>query len=555
MAQPIKEKLSPAEMSAAKYNRMVESYQARYESQLNKIAKSPSLKGGLSNNDIYNLGSQIDMYKKYEAYVTEENSSASSLGMLPNVALDLITAQYALSIAPQLTSVQTIDDDHGMIYYKGVTTSGYPYTARSGLEALPQEDAWMNEDGTVGGSATMEGAWKKWHDHRAAIVGSEGSDLGSEDLSAKNADAVTFAAFQGWKASPSNYMSERQFVAVAGTTATIKYGLTSLRYNIPINIRLVKTADKSVVDVVGISAGQGQLPVFYGSVTVTAVASGSDIVITVPAGYEGLVAYDVDFEKAQDIPAIEYHLDTKMVTAEIIGLKELIGTFKSFQFNKRFGKAASDEVLSDLTGHLAQAESEKIIKAYSQCANSFAPVTWDINRGPGISEFEHRQSFAYAIQQASSLIGRHAGKGRATKCVAGYVACQYIQALPGFRAAPKTNTVGPQVFGTLENEGITIIQSYVGVSPNEMILAYASELSPFEAPVVAATYMPVFVTDTMPVANNPFQSQRAIASWKAITPVVPEFVQRLVLTNKANPPADVNVFLTGTPAQGGSGSN
>ena len=91
------QKLSPAEMSAAKYNRMVESSSA--ESQLNKIAKSPSLKGGLSNNDIYNPGSQIDMYKKYEAYVTEENSSASSLGMLPNVALDLITAQYALSIA------------------------------------------------------------------------------------------------------------------------------------------------------------------------------------------------------------------------------------------------------------------------------------------------------------------------------------------------------------------------------------------------------------------------------------------------------------------------
>jgi len=27
------------------------------------------------------------------------------------------------------------------------------------------------------------------------------------------------------------------------------------------------------------------------------------------------------------------------------------------------------------------------------------------------------------------------------------------------------------------------------------------------------------------------------------------------LTNKATAPADVNVFLTGTPAQGGSGSN
>ena len=94
------------------------------------------------------------------------------------------------------------------------------------------------------------------------------------------------------------------------------------------------------------------------------------------------------------------------------------------------------------------------------------------------------------------------------------------------------------------------------VAPNEVIAAYSSDNSPFEAPVVCATYMPVFLTDTMPVADNPFQTQRAIASWKSIEPVVAEFVQRIVITKDADPAADVNVFLTTTPTGGsGSGSN
>ena len=169
---------------------------------------------------------------------------------------------------------------------------------------------------------------------------------------------------------------------------------------------------------------------------------------------------------------------------------------------------------------------------------------------------EHRISFLYAIQEASAAIGSRAGKGYANKLVAGYVACQYIASLPGFTPAPQTNLVGPHVYGTLKNEGITVIRSNTIVAPNEVIAAYSSDNSPFEAPVVCATYMPVFLTDTMPVADNPFQTQRAIASWKAIEPVVGEFVQRIVITKDDGPAADVNVYLANRPVGGsGSGSN
>ncbi len=546
-------KTSIEEMSNQKFNRLVESYEARYGKQFESLAKSPSFKGNLSKNDMYNLGAQLDNYKKYESYVAE-NSSASSLGVLPRVALDLISATYALSIAPQLASVQTLDEAQGLIYFKKTFTHGYPLTAQNGLPALP-EDRWMDAEGKFEGDKTFNGAWKKWLDTRGRPATGADDKLEADTLTAKNFDAITFNALKGWQSSPTAYMSERQFVIAADGEARIKYGVGNLRWNTPINVRLVNK-DGKVEDIVGITAGPGQLPTFYGQVAVTAAQDGGDIVLTIPSDYQGGVAYDVDFEKAPDVPAIEYSLDSKVVSAEIIGLKEMLGTFKSFQFNKRFGKAASDEVLADLTGHMAMAESEKVLAAYVRCANNWKAITWNLNKPTGISEFEHRQSFLYAIQAASAAIGSRAGKGHANKLVAGYVACQYIASLPGFRLAPQTNLVGPHVYGTLENEGITVIRSNTIVAPNEVICAYSSDNSPFEAPVVCATYMPVFLTDTMPVAENPFQTQRAIASWKAIEPVVAEFVQRIVIVKDAEPTADVNVYLTSTPNGGsGSGSN
>lgn len=543
-----------------KYDRQVEAYEARYGKRFEALAKSNSFKGRLSKNDIYNLGAQFDTFKRYENYVAENGGSASALGALPRVALDVISASYALSIAPQLASIQTLNDAQGIIYFKKVFTHGYPLTAVDGLPALPEE-RWMDANGNVAGQQTFNGAWKKWLDAQARpssgpTSSGEPDTLNPTSINAKNFDAITMNAFKGWQSSPTAYISERQFAALTTQETYIANAIGALRWNVPMNVRLVKTDTGAVTDVVGVCAGPGTVPTFYGNVTVYAAQGtgthSGDLKITIPAGYTGIISYDVDFEKAPDVPAVEFGLDSKIVSAEIIGVKELLGTFKSFQFNKRFGKAASDEVLADLSGHMAMAESEKVLAALSSSASKWKPVTWDMNKSGAISEFEHRQSLLYAIQEASAAIAARAGKGYANKLVCGYVSAQYVASLPSFRPAPKTNLVGPHVFGTLENEGITVIRSNTIVAPNEIICAYSADNSPFEAPVVCATYMPVFVTNTMPVAENPFQSQQAIASWKAITPIVDEFVQRIVLVKNVTE-ADVNVFLTGTP-NSGSGS-
>lgn len=549
------------QLNNQKYDKQVEAYEQRYGKIFESVAKSSTFHGSLSKNDMYNLGAQMDTFKKYESYVNENGGSAASLGALPRIALDLISASYALSVAPQLASMQTLEDSEGLVYYKKVFTHGYPLTAQQGLPSLP-ENRWMNADGTYGEDKTFEGAWKKWLDTHARPASGAGDTLTPTTQTAKNFDATTFNALKGWQASPTAYMSERQWEMVDEGANTIKNIAYATRWNVPMNLRLVSKTDGTVVDLIGVCTGPGQLPTFYGSVSVSVAASNGNLVVTIPAGYQGALVYDVDFEKAPDVPAIEYGLDSMTVSAEIFGVKEMLGSFKGFQFNKRFGKSASDEVLADLSGHMAMAESEKVIGAYVAAANQVQaeegskPITWETGCPVGISEYEHRQSLLYKIMDASAAVNKRAGKGYVNKIIAGNFACTYLASLPGFRAASKTNLVGPHVFGTLENEGITIIRSNAVVAPNEMICAYSSDTSPFEAPVVCATYMPVFVTDTLPVANNPFQSQRAIAAWKAIKPVVHQFVQRVVLVKTEGAEADVNVHLTNT-AHGGSnaGSN
>lgn len=553
MAQPVNEKMVDEDLLVAKHQRQLESYDRRYAEQFEALSKSTTYKGGLDDNARFVLGSNLDAYKRYESDLASGGSSAASLGTLPSIAVDLISASYGLTVAPQLASMQNIEENQGIIYFKKVFTHGYPFTATKGLESLPN-DGWMDEDGNEPGSA-LNGKWKSWHDHRGAPTGSEGASsagkLPSEDISAKNFDAITFDALKGWQSSPTAYMSERQVARITDGQCTLPNVIGNTRWNIPMDVRVVNE-DGKFVDLKGFCDGPGTLPRFFGNgVTVDVAASGNDLVLIFDGKIDGkgivggAVAYDVDFEKAPDVPTIEFATTSTFVTAHIFGVKEVTGDFKSYGFKKRFGRAAEDEVVADLAGHLAQAESEKVIGALKRAANANGkPLTWNINCPVGISEAQHRKSLLFTINAGSSVIGTRCGRGFINRIVAGYTACEYLASLDGFRQAPAQNGVGPHVFGTLENDGITIIRSSTVVATNEIIGLYINPNSPYEAAVVDATYMPAFLTDTIKVASNPFQNMRAIAAWKAIDTVVPQFVVRIVLTKSPVVTPDAVVALT-----------
>ena len=553
------EKVVEEDLLVAKHERQLANYDAKYAAQFESLAKSNTYKGGLDANARFVLGSNLDAYAKYESGFAG-GASASALGKLPAVAVDLISATYGLTIAPQIASMQNLEETQGLVYFKQVFTHGYPFTATDGLQALPN-DGWMDEDGNEPGSP-LNGKWKTWHDHRAAPTGSEGASsagpLPSEDISAKNFDAITFSALKGWQSSPTAYMSERQIAKVSGSQAVLANVVGNTRWNIPMDVRLVNE-DGKFVDLKGFCDGPGQLPKFFGNgVNVNVSASGNDLILIFDgkiAGKDiigGAVAYDVDFEKAPDVPTIELATTSTFVTAHIFGVKEVNGDFKSYQFKKRFGRAVEDDIVQDLAGHLAQAESEKVLGALKMAANTNGkPLTWNITCPVGIAEAQHRQSLLFTINAGSSVIGMRTGRGYINRIAAGYTACEYLASLPGFRQAPAQQGCGPHVFGTLENEGITIIRTSTVLATNEIIGCYINPNTPYEAAVVDATYMPAFLTDTVKSKDNPFQSMRAIATWKAIDAVVPQFTVRIVLTKGKAAAPDATLALV-NPVAGGS---
>ncbi len=73
----------------------------------------------LSAYDYSALGRQLEQFDNYRNFMSEEGT-VSDLGRLPVVAMDVITATYGTSIIPLIASVQPIEEERGIIYFKQV---------------------------------------------------------------------------------------------------------------------------------------------------------------------------------------------------------------------------------------------------------------------------------------------------------------------------------------------------------------------------------------------------------------------------------------------------
>jgi len=170
-------------------------------------------------------------------------------------------------------------------------------------------------------------------------------------------------------------------------------------------------------------------------------------------------------------------------------------------------------------------------------------IRFSLDTPAGQSDYEYRQGFRYPLVTADSEINLNCGRGAANRYIAGHKACEFISSLPKFEAAPANLAVGPHVFGYYDGKpvirttymnGFRDPKSGANVHPSNVIIAgYLNPQSPFDAPLVEATYMPVFITNTMQFGHNPLQNMRAIATWKAFKNVVPHYVKGIILEKAA----------------------
>lgn len=414
------------------------------------------------------LGQQLDQFQNYKTFC-ENNANLASLGVIPQIALDVITASVGTSIIPLLASVQPMKEEHGIVYYKQIRAA--------------QEAGGYTKDQVI-----------------------------VDPLHRDNPGDGTFGAQR---------KQETLFTTTASTT-TYEGNLGV----VPVRPGFVE------INVPGVGYGKddyhGKILGFGFSGTVDYETGAVEITFeTAPdADIKAAVMYDVDIDSAKSLDKIKGSLLTKDIRARVWALAADVGAFASFAFNQRFGRSAVDEVAQDLTDELTRTMNTAAIKELY--ANAVGNASWDAQPSQYISYADHKMTFVDAIAQAEKNLHMNSGANVANRYVAGASAAAVLRGMPNFQVADNASTVSVGLYGTLD--GVPVIRA-TGVMPDNEMLVISNAGNYFNAPLAYAPFMPLMVTNTVQSVNNPFSSTQAAGVWAGLTTLNQNLITKLTIVN------------------------
>jgi hypothetical protein len=468
MKQQVSINESNVDQVASQYERR---YGNLFEAYVGGCART-AIGESVSNFELAALGRQLDQFQQYRAF-TEANASIGSLGKLPQVALDVITAAAADSIVPLLASVQPMAEEHGIAYFRNVVAAnaGGGYTAGQVISDPMTRD--NPGDGTFGSA------------RRTSVT----------DL-------------------------------VDGQAEYVVQLNTQVRpYQTEI---LVDTYGMGKDDGQGNIAGfgiQGSVDYATGKVTVKVLQTVAD---ATTQSKKLRVTYNLDVDALEEIDRIQSTLSTVDVVAQITALSSDIGAFTNFAFTQRFGRSATDEVAQDLTNELTRLLNTRAVKeiagSYKQVGT---PLTWSIKPPSGVSYAEHKLTFVDAIASAEAQLHAASGVNGANRYIVGNGAAAVLRGMPDFEVASDAATTSVGLYGYYD--GIPVIRA-TGVVADDDMYFVANSGNYFNAPLVYAPYMPLMITSTIQDSRNPFRSRTAAGEWSAMKAVNPNLVTKLTIT-------------------------
>lgn len=133
-------------------------------------------------------------------------------------------------------------------------------------------------------------------------------------------------------------------------------------------------------------------------------------------------------------------------------------------------------------------------------------------------------TFIDAFARAEATLNANAGRGNISRIICGASAAATLRGMAGFAAAEGGLNSAVGLYGFFN--GIPVIRAANIIATDDMLMVYKGS-SHFEAPLVHAPYMPLFVSNTMGTGTNPLRNQRFAAVWTGLKSVIPTFVTRL----------------------------
>lgn len=450
-----------AEINESAADTMANGYYGRYGKLLDAYA-GMSMKSrigeSISPYEVVALGQQLDQFSNYQRFC-ESQGNLASLGAIPQVALDVITASVGASILPLLASIQPMAEEHGIIWFKQmrptVTAGGYE-AGKSVFDPLTRDNPG---DGSYGlnkkqvelssnltGQSKVEGTLgvKSVRPFRFEVYGGNGAVFGKDDGNGK--------------------------ILGFGLSGSIDY----------------KT---------------GQYTINLKETTNTGKLS-------------AIVELDVD---AQDeINSIQASLVSRDIKAKIWALKSDVGAFSSYAFAQRFGRSASDEVAQDLTDELTRELNTAAVLTILRGADLTKAAEFSTTAPSGVSYAEHKLTFIDTLAAAEQQLHVQSGVNGANRYIVGTNAAAVLRGMPGFEKATDAVTVSVGLYGYYD--GVPVIRA-TGVVSDDTMLCVANSGNYFNAPLVYAPYMPLMITSTVQNPNNPFRNTTAAGLWAGMESV------------------------------------
>lgn len=474
-----------AESRAKKAEKKAEEYWKRYRPQFEALENSlvSKIKGETSLWDYWTLGQQLERFEEHYASVMEDQQNVNLLGKIPSVAFDVITAVQGVSIIPVIASVQPLEEEQGLVYFEKTRAGNTKGNLTAG-DALSDP-------------RTIDKTPENYANNR--VEGEASSDVPD---GVKTSFSYTLAK------APVKSQSLRVYLRDTPSIFAVDQGSNS-------------TGNPDVGQLLG-NGMWGTITYSTGAIALT--------VNVAPAGSDAIHNdYQENYELASDITTIDMQYDSKAVTADMYALKGTISLFHDFAMNKRFGFAAADKMATKLVEAINKEIGGKLIKRLRANAPA-SGVTFDAATVPtGISRREHFDDITTYLHDVEEFMTGNAGRGMISTIVAGREMAAKLASMTDFRKISDGSTLGPHIFGQLGNVTVVRVHDSALLAAKESVVMWKGS-TPFEAPLVWAPYMPLTMTDLMPLSPNPLSSQRAAAVWAAADTIIPAYSATFDLT-------------------------
>lgn len=463
-------------------DRKLEVFSEVFKPQMEAFEKSPRAKimGGITDDARLALGECLSNY------MLESNNQAN-LGLDPLLALSVITSVFGNSVLPLFTSEQALQDKQGAIYFENIVAKSTRGNVTAGQ--------------ILAGGARAKEVYPVGYASDAIVV----------------ANAGTYASLD--------------------TAITVTVGVTNLKPGfVVIQLGDLKAMDNGY----GVIAGDGihgKVDYATGNITIyvtKAPAGGAtEVTATVATDFEAS-GIQANGTIVNTIPRLNIEYDSKIVKAHTFALQADTSVLASFIAKKRLGQDANKRAVEVLQQQILREITNdaigKIVGATN--ADALKETKFDTTLPTGVSLQAHYNSYNVTHSVAQRKMAEYSGRGNFGTMIAGPQFCEFLTALNEFKQEG-TITDDPSFFGTLGGRygNIKVVRApqITGADAKSAFCVYQNGKT--DAAAVFAPFMPVVVTNDIPVSDNLLQRRSLIASMATTEIVVDRYLQKVTLDN------------------------